>query len=147
MGQRLIIVLMGASGSGKSTWTRNNLTKAHHVYCLDAIRMNNEMDIGSFATVKRLQAIKAVEQGWPLIADATHLIKTHRDVWRNLANRLGLETKLIAFDTQLNTLLEIQKTRTYPVANNVVVNGYKQFQSALKTIQSEGWTNVELIKR
>jgi predicted kinase len=147
MGQRLIIVLMGASGSGKSTWTRNNLTKAHHVYCLDAIRINSEMDIGSFATVKRLQAIKAVEQGWPLIADATHLLKPHRDIWRNLGKRLGIPTKLIAFDTQLNTLLQVQKTRAYPVANNVVVNGYRQFQTALKTIQLEQWGEVELIKR
>ena len=147
MGQRLIIVLMGASGSGKSTWVRNNLTKAHHVYCLDAIRMNNEMDIGSFATAKRLQAIKAAEQGWPLIADATHLIKAHRDIWRNLGNRLGIETKLIVFDTQLTTMLQVQKTRAYPVANKVVVNGYRQLQSSLKTIQLEGWGEVELIKR
>ena len=143
----MIVVLMGASGSGKSTWARNAMTGHEHIYCLDDIRFGYEMDIQAYAHNKRMQAIKAVEQGKPLIADATHLIRAHRDVWRSLADRLNLETQLIAFDTPLNTLLQVQMHRTNPAPRSVVVNGFKQFQLAKQGIHKEGWDSVKVIHR
>ena len=61
----MITVLLGAPGSGKSTWVRKNAQGFEHVYCLDGIRANPELDIQAFSNLRRMQAIKAVENGQP----------------------------------------------------------------------------------
>jgi predicted kinase len=138
---------MGAPGSGKSTWVKANSTGSEHVYCLDAIRVNRDLDIASFSYLSRVKAVKAVEGGQPLIADATHTFKAHRQVWLSLAQRLGLETKLVVFDTNLNSLLEVQKQREFPTARNVVVDHYRRIQLAKHQVKREGWGEIEVIKR
>jgi predicted kinase len=102
----MIIVLVGAPGAGKSTWVLNNKTGFEHVYNTEGVRVNRELDVALYMQNQRMKAIKAVEGGKTLIADGTHTIVTHRKVWLNLAKRLGLETRLIIFDTALATLLK-----------------------------------------
>lgn len=143
----MIVVLMGAPGAGKSTWTRNHMTGMEHIYNIDAIRLNPELDVNSYTNFHRKKAVIAVEDGKWLIADATHTIKPHRDLWRNLGDRLGVETKLIMFDTPLATLLEVQKTREFPVAQKVVVDHYRKMQFAKHAVAREGWGSIESIKR
>ena len=143
----MIVCLMGAPGSGKSTWVKANSTGQEHVYCLDAIRVNRELDIASFSHLNRIKAVKAVEGGKSLIADATHTFKAHRQVWLTLADRLGLETKLVVFNTQLNTLLEVQKNREFATPRNVVVDHYRRIQLAKHQVKREGWGEIEVINR
>ena len=143
----MIICLMGAPGSGKSTWVKNNATGLEHVYCLDAIRGNREMDIASFSYVSRVKAVKAVEGGQSLIADATHTFQTHRKVWLNLAERLGLQTKLVIFNTNLNILLEVQKQREFPAPRHIVVDHYRRLRTAKLHVKREGWGDIEVITR
>ena len=141
----MITVLLGAPGSGKSTWVRKNAQGFEHVYCLDGIRTNPALDIQAFSNLRRMQAIKAVENGQPLIADATHTIKAHRDIWRHLADRLSLETRVVVFDTPLATLLEVQKNRQFPVKRSVVVDHHRKLQLARHAIDREGWDSIEVI--
>jgi predicted kinase len=141
----MITVLMGAPGSGKSTWVQKNAQGIDHVYCLDGIRVNPELDISAFSNLRRMQAIKAVENGQSLIADATHTIKAHRDVWRHLADRMGLPTRIVLFDTPLATLLEVQKHREFPVKRSVVVDHHRKLQLARHAIDREGWGSIEVI--
>ena len=136
---------MGAPGSGKSTWVQKNAQGIDHVYCLDGIRVNPELDISAFSNLRRMQAIKAVENGQSLIADATHTIKAHRDVWRHLADRMGLPTRIVLFDTPLATLLEVQKHREFPVKRSVVVDHHRKLQLARHAIDREGWGSIEVI--
>ena len=143
----MIVVLMGAPGAGKSTWVRNHMTGTEHIYNIDAIRANKELDVNSYTNMQRKRAIEAVQAGKWLIADATHTIKPHRDLWRNLGDRLGIDTKLIMLDTQLATLLEVQKTREFPVAQKVVVDHYRKMQLSKHAVQREGWGSIETIKR
>ena len=143
----MIVCLMGAPGSGKSTWVRNNATGLEHVYCLDAIRGNREIDIASFSYVSRVKAVKAVEAGQSLIADATHTFQTHRKVWLNLAESLGLHTKLVIFNTNLNILLEVQKQREFPAPRNIVVDHHRRLQMAKLHVKREGWGEIEVITR
>ena len=138
---------MGAPGSGKSTWVKANSTGAEHVYCLDAIRANRDLDIASFSYLSRIKAVKAVESGKSLIADATHTFKAHRQVWLTLADRLGLETKLVVYNTQLNTLFEVQKNREFATPRNVVVDHHRRIQLAKHQVKREGWGEIEVINR
>ncbi len=92
----MITVLMGAPGAGKSTWVAKNATN-EHIYNTEAVRINRDLDAGEYMKHQRIKAIKAVESGQSLIADGTHTISTHRRVWLNLAERLGLETRSLSF--------------------------------------------------
>lgn len=143
----MIVVLMGAPGAGKSTWVIKNKSGFEHIYNTEAVRVNRDLDIAAFMGLQRLKAIKAAESGKYIIADGTHTIATHRRFWLNLADRLGLETKLIVFDTQLQTCLEVQKTREFPAPRKVVVDHHQRMQMAKLHVKREGWGSIEVITR
>ena len=143
----MITVLMGAPGAGKSTWVRNNKTGFEHVYCIDAIRANKDMDVNAYTRHMRVKAIMAVEQGYDLIADATHIMKTHRLLWLALAERLSLETKLIVFDTPRDMCLLVQQNREFPVKNSVVIDQHRKFQLSKNEVKREGWDSIDIITR
>jgi len=147
LGRSMITVLMGAAGAGKSTWTRINKNGDEHVYNIDAIRANKDLDVQAYCNHMRIKAIMAVENGADLIADATHVIKSHRLIWLRLGQRLGIETRLIAFDTQLELLLQAQKNREFPVKNSVVVDQNRKFQFSKNEIKREGWGQIDIVKR
>ncbi len=142
----MITVLMGAPGAGKSTWVKLNRDN-EHIYNTEGVRINRDMDVATYMHNQRMKAVKAVENGSNLIADGTHTIKSHRLVWLNLAKRLDLETRLIAFHTQLPTLLAVQKTREFPAPDKIVRSHAYKMLTALRDIQGEGWGKIEIIKR
>jgi len=143
----MITVLMGAPGSGKSTWVRNNKTGFEHVFNTEAVRINRELDIASFMNLQRHKAILAVESGKDLIADGTHTIKTHRQVWLNLAERLEIDTKLVVFDTRLETCIEVQKQREFPAPIKVVRDHHSRLQLAKLHVKRERGGSIEIITR
>jgi predicted kinase len=138
---------MGAPGAGKSTWTRNNKTGFEHVYNIDAIRAIKDMDVNAYTRHMRTKAIMAVEQGYDLIADATHVMKMHRLIWLGLADRLGIDTRLIVFDTRRELLLHAQQEREFPVKNSVVIDQHRKLQVSKTEVKREGWGTIEVITR
>ena len=138
---------MGIPGAGKSTWVSKHKTGFEHVYNTEAVRINRDIDIASFMHLQRHKAVVAVESGKDLIADGTHTIKTHRQVWLNLAQRLDIETKLVVFDTRLETCVEVQKQREFPAPLSVVRDHHKRMQLAKLAVKREGWNLIEVITR
>jgi predicted kinase len=143
----VITVLMGAPGAGKSTWVFNNKTGFEHVYNIDAIRAIKDMDVNAYTRHMRTKAIMKVEEGYDLIADATHVLKTHRLLWLALADRLQLDTRLVVFDTRRELLLQAQQVREFPVKNSVVIEQHRKLQVAKNDIKREGWGSIEIITR
>jgi predicted kinase len=142
----MITVLMGAPGAGKSTWIKKNATN-EHIFNTEGVRVNREIDIGLYMHTQRLRAIKAVESGKSLIADGTHTIVSHRQVWLNLAKRLNLPKRIIVFPVDLQILLNVQLTREHPAPRNVVVNHYIRLKSAQSVITKEGWDEIIYAQR
>jgi predicted kinase len=142
----MITVLMGAPGAGKSTWIKKNATD-EHIFNTEGVRVNREIDIGLYMHTQRLKAVKAVESGKSLIADGTHTIATHRQVWLNLSKRLNLPNRIIVFPVDLQTLLNVQLTREHPAPRNVVVNHYTRLKSAQSLITKEGWDEIIYAQR
>jgi predicted kinase len=138
---------MGAPGAGKSTWTRNNKTGFEHVYNIDAIRAIKDMDVNAYTRHMRTKAIMAVEQGYDLIADATHVMKMHRLIWLGLADRLSIDTRLVVFDTRRELLLQAQQEREFPVKNSVVIDQHRKLQVPKNEVKREGWGTIEVITR
>lgn len=143
----MIVVLMGAPAAGKSTWVRKHINGDEHIYNTEAVRMNRDLDIGAFMQYERMKAIKAVENGKSLIADGTHTIASHRQVWLNLAERLGLETRLVVFETALPILLEGNAIRQFPAPRKVVIEHHRRMQLAKYAVNREGWGSIERIVR
>lgn len=142
----MITVLMGAPGAGKSTWIKNNATD-EHIFNTEGVRVNRDIDVASYMQIQRMRAIKAVESGKSLIADGTHTIQSHRQVWLNLAKRLELPKRIIVFPVDLQTLLNVQLTRRHPAPRNVVVNHFSRLKSAQSLITKEGWDEIIYAQR
>ena len=148
MGKQLITVLMGAPGAGKSTWVRNHATGFEHIYNTEAVRINRDLDVGRYLYIARLKAIAALEEGKDVIADGTHTIANHRLVWLKAAERLGIDTQLIVFDTHWQICLDVQKGREYPAPRSVVVTHCRNLKIQVRsTIAHEGWGSIETITR
>ena len=143
----MITVLMGAPGAGKSTWLTNHYEHGTHVFNTEAVRTNKGLDIAGFMRYERIKAIKAAELGVDVICDGTHTIPGHRAIWLQVAKDLGIETKIIAFDTPLLTLLQVQRQREYPAPDKVVIDHYRRFQMQKHVITREPWGSIQLITR
>lgn len=143
----MITVLMGAPGAGKSTWVEANREHGVHVFNTESIRVNRDIDVQGFMRYERIKAIKAAQLGVDVIADGTHTIPGHRAVWLQVAKELAIDTKIIAFDTPLLTLLQIQRHRLHPAPDKVVIDHYRRFQLAKHVINREPWGSIELITR
>lgn len=138
---------MGAPGAGKSTWLNRNKTGFEHVYNTEAVRVNRELDVAAYMQIQRIKAVKAAESGKDVVADGTHTIATHRRFWLNLADRLGLDTRLVVFETPLQTCLDVQKTREYPAPRKVIVDHHQRMQMAKLHIRREGWDVIDHVIR
>jgi len=143
----MITVLMGAPGAGKTTWLNANKTGFEHIASTEAIRVHRDIDRGAFMTNMRLKAIKAAENSQDLIIDGTNTISTHRQIWLNLADRLSIQTSLVAFDTTLPLLLKAQTTRQFPAPIQSVKEHHIRMQTALRFVKSEPWDDIQIIKR
>jgi predicted kinase len=143
----MITVLMGAPGAGKSTWVEQNYEHGIHIFNTEAVRTRPGIDVQGFMRYERLKAIKAAQLGVDVIADGTHTIQGHRAIWLQVAKDLGIETKIIAFDTPLLTLLRVQRGRVHPAPDKVVIDHYRRFQMQKHVINREPWGSIELITR
>ena len=144
---RMITVLMGAPGSGKTTWV-NSYAMDELILSTEAIRvMRDELDAGAFMNGLRMKGYKAMHQGQSVIVDGTNTITHQRLFWLNAAKKFGLANRLIAFDTPLEVLLHVQKTREHPAPNNIVREHHYRFKKAIIQIRAEKWDQIEVIKR
>jgi predicted kinase len=143
----MITVLMGAPAAGKSTWLTANMTGLEHIYNTEAIRKNKEIDVNAYMSFIRFKAIKAAEDGKDIIADGTHTFKAHRHFWLILADRLNLETKLVAFDTALPVLLAGNSIRQHPATTKILYQHNARMKIALRAIEREQWGSIEVIRR
>ena len=142
-----ITVLMGAPGSGKSTWLAANKVDPSHVASTQAIRVNREIDRGAYMRAMQIKAIKAAESGMNLYCDGTHTIPSHRLIWLHLAKRLGVESRLVCFQTSLHLMLLAQRQRQFPAPNHIVIDHHKRFKRAMFLCQQEGWDVIETLVR
>lgn len=147
MGSSMITVLMGAPGAGKSTWVKDNYEHGTHIFNTEAVRVHKDLDVRGFMRYERIKAIKAAELGVDVICDGTHTIPGHRAIWLQVAKELCIETKIIAFDTPLATLLQVQRERVHPAPDRVVIDHYRRFQMQKHVINREPWGSIELITR
>lgn len=142
-----LYILVGAPGSGKSTWTQNvqGLTP-ECVISSDALRKQlfGEREIidkdGSRHVLLSKDGDKAVfdiaysmvrqrlQQRLPVVVDATNVTISARNAWSSIADDCGVPTTLVMFDVPEHVLIERDLKRSARVGIEVIQSFLKRLE-------------------
>jgi F420-dependent oxidoreductase-like protein len=126
-----LVVLVGASGSGKSTWATEN-SGPGEVVSSDALREQ----VGESAHDQRASA-----DAFALL-DATSLDDNGRAKYREFARAAAVPCVAIAFPTDAATCRRRNRARVTPVPAAVLTKQLKDFDRVLPLLQNEGFDSV-----
>lgn len=143
----MLTVLVGAPGAGKSTWIKRNATGNEYIASSEMVRVNRDIDVAAYMQQMRINGLKALKSGQEVIVDATNTITHHRTYWLKCARIVGVKSRLVVFNTNLNALLEAQKIRQFPAPRNVVIKHHKNMAIANKLIVNEAWDEIIKVTR
>ena len=138
-----IILTVGISNAGKSTWAANYCKENPNTIELnrDVIRFTyispyaedwsqykfnafNEMKITSMI---QDQALSAIIQGKNIVVSDTNLSPFSRDIWLNLARKYNLNIEYVIFNSNFENLFYRNSSNLMTVPDHVITNQYKKF--------------------
>ena len=143
-----LFIMMGAPGSGKTTWCKNNVPKNAVYISRDEIRFNIIKDEDSYFSKEKIvydifinKINEALESGLDVYADQTSLNAGSRKKLINALNKKPDEIIGIYFTTPLDIVLQrnAQRTGRALVPEDVVVN---MFNSLTRPTLDEGFTEI-----
>ena len=141
------MVLVGAPGSGKSTWARDQFP-AHQVVSTDHLRSlvgegEGDQRAGgdAFAVLSDVLE-RRLRRGLLTVVDSTALDPVFRADMLALAGRHGIPCVAVVFDVALTVAMERNRRRDKRVPDAVVRSMAKQFVAARIVIGEEGFTSV-----
>ena len=142
-----LIVLVGASGSGKSTWAAAN-ARPGEVVSSDALRaqvgesaLDQKANKDTFALLDEIVQRRLARKLFTII-DSTSLTASGRAKYRALADGAGVPCIAIAFPTDAATCRRRNKLRAAPVPAAVISRQLKDFEHARTALADEGFAAV-----
>ena len=148
-----LFIMMGAPGSGKTTWCKNNVPKNAVYISRDEIRFNIIKDEDSYFSKEKIvydifinKINEALESGLDVYADQTSLNAGSRKKLIDALNKKPDEINVIYIEKPLNTILEYNSKRTERklVPNDVVI---KMYNSISKPTAKEGIDYLYIINK
>lgn len=150
--RRALVVLIGASGSGKSTFARKHF-KPTEVVSSDACRaLVSDDEANQDATdeafeVLHLIVAKRLSLGRLAVVDATNVHPESRKNLLEIAQRFHTPAFALVLDVDADVCRERNRARTdRRVGSSVVGNQRKLLDDSLPTLASEGFATVHLLK-
>jgi predicted kinase len=137
-----LVLLMGISGAGKSTWTAANAPH-HHLATYDAIRTNKAPAAVIVPNVRR-KAQAALEAGTDVVHDACNLDPRHRKWWLKLARQHRATTRLIIIHPPSTSVLADRQDDRGNAAMDwpEVQKQLARWDTAHKVAQREMWGTI-----
>jgi alkanesulfonate monooxygenase SsuD/methylene tetrahydromethanopterin reductase-like flavin-dependent oxidoreductase (luciferase family)/predicted kinase len=139
-----LVLLVGASGSGKSTWAAVHY-RAAEVVSSDALRAvvgsgTADLDASdeAFAILDQVVAGRT-RRGLTVVVDTLGLDPDRRAGWAALARKAGLDTVAIVFDTPAATCRARNSARDRPVPANVLNAQLQRLSGVRHELLAEGW--------
>lgn len=145
-----LVVLIGASGAGKSTWAQARFLPTQIVStdrCRALVGDREEVQSYSkqafelfyFLIEKRMELDKIV------VADSTALGPDVRRALLTLANAHGYPTVAVVFSAGLDVRRERNRLRERRVDDDVLVRQQEALEAALQAVPSERWDEVRVL--
>lgn len=142
-----LIVLVGVSGSGKSTWASEN-TGPGETVSSDALRQqvgqsaqDQHASADAFAVLEDIVRRRLARQLLTVV-DATSLEDEARARYRALAAEAGVACVAVAFPTDAATCKKRNRARPHPVPPQVLDRQLRAFARVLPLLESEGFDAV-----
>ncbi|KJK10135.1 luciferase [Terrabacter sp. 28] len=145
-----LVVLVGASGSGKSTWATERY-RAAEVVSSDALRAvvgSGEQDldasVDAFAVLEQVVAAR-LGRGLTTVVDTLGTDAARRRRWLEGARAAGLPAVAVVLDTPAAVCRSRNAARDRPVPARVLTNQLASVATATDELQAEGWDLVSLV--
>lgn len=145
------MVLVGASGSGKSTWAATRY-RPQEVVSSDALRAvvgSGEADLDASADafgVLELVVSARLRRGLTVVVDTLGLDRAARRRWLDAARSAGMPCAAVLFDTPARLCRERNAARDRPVPARALAQQLTRATAAEGELATEGWDRV-LVER
>lgn len=146
-----LVVLVGASGAGKSTWAAERYRSAEIVSSDDLRGVvgsgRHDLDASSdaFALLDLIVAGR-LRRALTTVVDTLGLDPVRRARWTDLARTAGLPTVAITFDTPPGLCRSRNAARDRPVPARVLTEQLRSFGAAREQLPRESWDEVVTVR-
>ncbi len=144
-----LVVLVGASGSGKSTWAAQQC-RPGEVVSSDALReqvgessSDQRASTDAFAVLDEIVR-RRLARGLFTVIDATSLHPDGRARYRDMAGVANVPCVAVAFPTDAATCRRRNKARAVPVPAAALTQQLKEFEATLPLLAGEGFAAAHL---
>ena len=142
-----LVVLVGASGSGKSTWAQERYRSAEIVASDDLRGLvgsgRHDLDASAEAfTLLDLIVAGRVRRGLTTVVDTLGFDEARRQALLDLARRHGLSAVVVAIDTPPALCRRRNAARDRPVPARVLTDQLKTFAAVSERLPDDGWDQV-----
>lgn len=142
-----LIVLVGPSSAGKSTWAKKNF-EPNEVVSSDTLRgvvgAGEDDQTASTAAFEILDRIveERLRRGMTTVVDTLGFEETSRERWSNWANEAGMPTRYIVFNTSSEICEQRNNVRSRSIPKTVLRKQLSRFKDVVATLDPSLTTNV-----
>jgi alkanesulfonate monooxygenase SsuD/methylene tetrahydromethanopterin reductase-like flavin-dependent oxidoreductase (luciferase family)/predicted kinase len=145
-----VIVLVGAAGSGKSTWALARYRRAE-VVSSDDLRglvgsgpADLDASMDAFDVLERIVSAR-LSRGLTTVIDTLGLDAERRLAWRDAARAAGLPAAVVLLDTPGDECRRRNARRDRPVPAPVLAEQVRRVAALRDHLPAESWDHVEIV--
>jgi F420-dependent oxidoreductase-like protein len=142
-----LVVLVGATSSGKTHWARewfqpDQVVSSDRLRAVVGTGERDQRASRDAFEVLDLIVAKRLRRRLTTVIDSTGLEERRRDAWRSLAGRHGVPAYAVVFDTLASVVRERNRALAAPVPSKVVTGQLKESAGIADKLAGEGFAGV-----